>query len=801
VRIRRGTFRIFIILSLLAGLFSSSPDALAQKAEKILSGSIAGTVQDALGRPLSDVDVELQTDRGNLVARVASDPSGHFTFTGIKAGEYRIFSEKGGFHQGISAVSIRSASRAPVVIVLEAEAALNLKVAATRLDLARNSLSPTTGGSSYTFTQPAIEALPQGNNTPLNEVLLQAPGVVNDSYGQIHVRGDHADLQYRIDGIQLPEGMSGFANAFSTRFVNSLSLLTGALPAEFGLRTAGVVDIKTKTGTIAPGGAVDFYGGQHSTLEPSFELGGTQGQFSYYLTGGYTHSTRGLDPPTPGPSPTNDTTDQGRYFGDFSYYLSPQVRLTLLTGAAIANFEIPANSGETPAYSLTGVPYYPSIDVHERQLEQNYYNVLALQGSWGSKLDYQVAAFSRYSNIHFVPDNEGDLIYDGAASDVFRSSFVNGVQSDVSYRLPFANTARGGFYFSGENVYIGNHELVFPADSSGQQTSNVPFQIVDNVQITDWLYGGYLQDEWKPTEALTFNVGARFDLSDAFVRATQFSPRFGAVYKLPTGTTLHAAFARYFTPPQTEVVTDVDINKFKGTTGQPPTLYNSLPVPAREYNFDAGASQQVGKSLVLGVDGYYRMVRNLLDEGQFGPALVFTPINYQKGRIYGVEATSSFSLRDFTSYANFTYSVAQGTNVTSGQVNFEADELNYIANHYVFLDHDQTFTTDVGTTYRWRGFMFTVDSNYESGLRRGFANTGNMLPYFTANLGLTKRFELPSMGPFEARLAVINLFDHTYQIRNGTGIGVFAAQYGERRSIFGGLKWEIPFFNRNGSSH
>ncbi len=797
---RIGRYLIWTALILYAFADLAFAQELTQP-KKNSSRDVAGSVHDALGRPLEGVEVILETAKGSIVARKTTDKTGHFDFIAIPVGKYKLVANKSGFRQSVSIVPTRERSAKPIAIALESATALSLKVAATRLDVARNSLSPTTGGSSYTFTQRAIEALPQGANTPLNAVLARAPGVVNDSFGQIHVRGDHADLQYRIDGIQLPEGMSGFANAFSTRFVNSLSLLTGALPAQFGLRTAGVVDIKTKTGTIAPGGNIDFYGGQHSTVQSSFEVGGTKDRFSYYLTGGYTHSTRGLDPPTPGPSPTNDTTDQGRYFGDFSYYLSPQMRLTLLTGAAIANFQIPANSGEVPAYSLAGVPYYPSIKVHERQLEQNYYNVLALQGTLGSKLDYQIAAFSRYSNIHFVPDNEGDLIYNGAAADVFRSSFVNGVQSDVSYRLPFANTVRGGFYFSGENVYIGNHELVFPTDSSGHQASDVPFQIIDNSQITDWLYGGYLQDEWKPTEALTFNVGARFDLSDAFVRATQFSPRFGAVYKLPTGTTLHAAFARYFTPPQTEVVTDVDINKFKGTTGQPPTLYNSLPVPAREYNFDVGISQQVGKSLVLGVDSYYRMARNLLDEGQFGPALVFTPINYQKGRLYGVEATSTFNLRDFTSYANFTYSVAQGTNVTSGQVNFEADELNYIANHYVSLDHDQTFTTDVGTTYRWRGFMFTVDSNYESGLRRGFANTANMLPYFTVNLGLTKRFELPSMGPFEARLAVINLFDHTYQIRNGTGIGVFAAQYGERRSIFGGLKWEIPFFNRNGSSH
>jgi hypothetical protein len=77
----------------------------------------------------------------------------------------------------------------------------------------------------------------------LNQVLLRAPGVVQDGFGQVHVRGDHGSLQYRLDGVQLPEGLSLFSQVLSPRFANSISLLTGALPAQFGLRTAGVVDI------------------------------------------------------------------------------------------------------------------------------------------------------------------------------------------------------------------------------------------------------------------------------------------------------------------------------------------------------------------------------------------------------------------------------------------------------------------------------------------------------------------------------------------------------------------------------
>lgn len=767
---------------------------------------VTGSVRDALGRALPGVSVILQAADGHTVGKAQTDNQGEFLFPGVPPGTYAIIVKKPNFKLATAIVNVTRSGAKPVTLSMASEEALSLAVVAKRLDRARNSLSPTTGGSSYTFTQRAIQELPQGSNTPLNQMLLQAPGVVQDSFGQIHVRGDHADLQYRIDGVQLPEGLTGFASTFSTRFANSISLLDGALPAEFGYRTAGVVDIHTKSGSIAPGGSIEFYGGQHETLEPNFEFGGTADKFSYYVTGSYLHNTRGISPPTPGPSPDHDKTEQGRAFGDFSYFFTPTLRLTLLTGTAVSDIQIPGSPDQPPAFNLlgfpnspvTGLPIFNSLNVREGQLEQNYFNVLALQGAVG-KFDYQLSGFSRYSTIHFRPDNFGDLIFNGAASDVFRSSFVNGLQGDASYHLGAAHTIRSGFYFSGENAYIGNNELVFPAKPDGTQASNVPFKIVDNTQITDWLYGGYLQDEWRATERLTINFGARFDLSDAFVRATQFSPRFGVVYKLPTKTTLHAGYARFFSPPQTEVVTDVGIRKFIGTTGQPPTLFNNLPAPARDHYFDAGITQQIGSSINLGIDSYYKMSRQLLDEGQFGPALVFTPINYEKGRVYGVEATSSYNTEDLYAYANFTYSVAQGTNVQSGQVNFDPTELAYISQHYVFLDHDQTFSTSAGAAYRWMGFMFTVDSLYGSGLRRGFANTGNMLPYFIVNAGITRSFVAPRVGPLEARLAVVNLFDHTYQIRNGTGIGVFAAQYGERRAVYGGLKWEIPFLRAAGS--
>src|ERR1700761_6438483 len=148
-----------------------------------------------------------------------------------------------------------------------------LDVIAKRLDVARQQIQPSLGATTYTFSPQSLEDIPQGENAPLNQVLLQAPGVAQDSFGQIHLRGEHANVQYRLNGVELPEGLSVFGQALESRFAHSLSLITGALPAQYGFQTAGVVDIQTKTGLTDPGFAVTMYGGQQSWLQPSFEYG------------------------------------------------------------------------------------------------------------------------------------------------------------------------------------------------------------------------------------------------------------------------------------------------------------------------------------------------------------------------------------------------------------------------------------------------------------------------------------------------------------------------------------------------
>ena len=752
------------------------------------NAAMSGTITDTQGHAVENAEVSIQDSTGATVRQTRTGRDGHFTVEGLEAGTWAavVSTKGGGSTTRITTVEPGQASP-PLDIVLDSNAPLDVTVNAQRLDRARNGLSPETGSSVYRITQADIDALPQGDNTPLNQVLLQAPGVANDSYGQLHVRGDHADLQYRINGVVIPEPISGFGQSLDTRIIDQVNLLTGALPAQYGYRTAGIVDIRTKSGDTGNGGSIDVYGGSHQTLQTSADVFGSQGPFSYYFTGTLGVNNLGIEAPTSDGSPLHDHTRQGNGFGYMSYLINPLTRVSVMFGTASNQFEIPNTPGLPTNFTLNGNSTFDSANLNETQSELNNFAVLALQGTNGGALDYQVALFTRYTRTQFNPDPVGDLLFNGVASQDFHSNQANGVQADTTWRVNDKHTLRAGIMFQQEHAVFDDNVAVFPADADGNALSDQPFTIRDSSSKTGYLYSAYVQDEWKLTSKLTLNYGLRYDRMDEYVQASQLSPRVGLVYQPTNATTLHAGYARYFTPPAFELVSDSTISRFNGTTNQSPTSQNDPVKPERSHYFDIGVTQRLTPALTIGLDAYYKKSADLLDEGQFGSALIFTPFNYQSGRVYGLEFTTSYKQDNLSAYLNVAYSRAQGKNIESAQFNFGADELAYIANNWVYLDHDQRVSASFGGAYTLGRTTLTADGIVGSGLRSGFANTDKLPLYAQISLGVIQRFNEPLIGRFDARLALINAFGRVYQLRDGSGIGVGAPQYGPQRAVYAGI--------------
>ena len=739
-----------------------------------------------------------------------------------------------------------TARRAPppptVPAVTPAEA---LSAKQNGFDAARSSLYTTIGTTSDTLSHNSIEALPQGANAPVERVILQAPGVSQDSAasGLFHVRNDHANVQFRIDGVMLPDGVTGFGSFLDTDLIGSISLVTGALPAEYGLRSTGLLDITTRNDIFNNSGSISYYGGSRGTIEPSFEYGGTIcppaatgatkptapgtaciGGVQYFLTGSYLQTTEGIENPLPTLNAIHDFSSQEKGFAYASTFLDPYTRLTLMAGTATSNFQIPNVPGApTVLGSAFGVTTFDSSMLNDNQYEDTQFGVVALQRSING-FDGQLSYFTRYDALHFVPDPTGDLLLNGIASDISRQAYTNGIQGDASYVLTPAHTLRMGFTVSAEQAWVDNTSLV---EAGAPPSAEPPFAITEDSAKLGWLAGVYAQDEWKITDKLTMNAGLRFDQMWQYTDANQLSPRISFTYKPFANTTLHAGYARYFTPPVMVEAAPFYPAPFDGTSGAASNDGNSPVLPERSHYFDAGIDQKIPfgcytadakdcATLDLGLDAYYKIATDLIDNGTFGQALVLSAFNYAKGVVQGVEFSAKYHDGGFQAYGNLAVGQEKATNVVSNQYLFDtamplADlggltELQYIDSHWIYTDHTQLVTGSAGASYQFCGRQsyrgenwwdslcgttVSADMIYGSGLRTGDANIDTEAPYAQFNVGLSHDFAMPDGKPLTVRFDVVNIFDTIYQIRNGSGIGVFASQYGPRRGFFVGIKKKI----------
>ena len=694
----------------------------------------------------------------------------------------------------VSADAPAPASDAPADAPAEAAP---IVVNAHRLDAARASIQPSLGADAYTLTSAAIKALPGGDNVQFNQIVLQLPGVTQDGFGQFHVRDDHADLQYRINGIILPEGLAVFGQTLSPRLIQKFDLLTGALPAQYGLRTAGVIDITTRTG-FDNAGSVSLYGGSQGTIEPGIEYGGSSGNTNYYVSSDYKRNNLGIENVNGSTTALHDRTEQYQAFAFVDHILNESNRISLLAGYSDQSFQIPNPAGLSaaqagPGYTVNGRSDFRSDNLNENQRERTAFSQFALLHDAG-QLTVQTALFARYSSLRYTPDVTGELLFSGLAQAAFKSDLALGFQLDAVFRASAAHTLRAGLFAQHDRSLSQTVTNVFPLDNSGNQAGE-SFAIAETGVKNATTLSAYLQDEWKLSPTLTLNTGLRFDHYSAYRSEQQLSPRASLVWQPSTGTTVHIGYARYFSPPPFELVGGTTLGNINGTSGAPLGSTNTTPFAERQHYFDAGIQQKVGSRLTLGIDGYYRISRNLIDEGQFGAPIILTPFNFRDGRIRGVNLYANYAHAGLTAYANFAVAKAQGKDIISSQFVFDPAELAYISTHYTYLDHDQTYTGSGGVAYGFRdgplaGLKLGGTMLYGSGLRAaGAVPNGSKLPAY-AQVNLSASYKLKGPG-LEFRFDVINVADHSYVIRNGSGVGVGAPQYGPRRGFFFGVTKDL----------
>jgi outer membrane receptor protein involved in Fe transport len=689
---------------------------------------------------------------------------------------------------------------------------LETVVVTADLDAAREQIAPSLGAVTYTISSNQIETMGQGESSSFQQVLLQAPGVVQEEFGEIHVRGDHGDVQYRVNGVLLPESLNGFGQEIDTHLIRAVTLITGTMPAQFGDRTAGIIDVTTKSGSQLNGAEFTLYGGSYDTFNPSFQWGGATSNLDYFVAASYLHDNHGIDNTTANPVPLHDLTDQEKLFGYFSHRFDQTSRLTLLLSSSDAGFQIPDTAGVAPIYQLANGPPGNSAAANNYQTEQNDYAVLSYQKSAGNFLS-EVSILTRYTDIRFTPDPAQGLLLAGNAAEVENSDFANGLQADASYELGDQHTLRAGMLATYDIEQLDTTSAVFPstaqftASPTGEtipalggpaplpgnppQSSLTPFTIIANGGNSGLTAGLYLQDEWRLSDHFTLNYGARYDLFDvSFDNEWQISPRANLVWQIDRATTAHLGYARYFMPPTLQYVHPATVKEFEYTTDAPFNERDDPQKVERDNYFDTGLSRQITPAWQITGDAFCKLAKHLLDDGQFGSAVILDNFNYSSGTVYGAELSSTYRQGPFSAYGNYSYVQTWVRDIDSVENEFPNNELAYLTTNLMQLDHQGRFTGSGGVSYDLRkNLRVHADFLYGSGLRAGFANMKELSPYCPVNLGLEYAWQMRAAGLrlLKLRFDCLNVLDEPYELRNGTGVGIAAPAYGPRRAFYGGL--------------
>jgi hypothetical protein len=788
---RRWLARTMACLALVFGWSVAAPRLAAQQSGN--GARVSGVVRTAAGAPVGGVAVQLA---GTAYRAITSD-SGTFDLVAVAPGTYTLVARGPARADARVRVSVVAGEETKVDLVMVAagaaptsasgaETLAEVKVEGQRAETAPLGPGVSDAGSNeYSVTAAGIANLPVGTNTAITDVLTQMPGVAIDQNQQIHIRNTEGpQFQYQINGAVVPIDINTnppFISMINPMFISRLDLLDGILPSRYSYATGGIVSIETKNGCDSPGGSVSLMGGQRLDIVPSAEYAGCAGNLSYYVSGEYDQGQNAFSSATPGPNPIHDRTAQGQGFAALSYPINGTTRIDVTFSTAGSNNQLPNVPNLDPEFSLTGVSPFNSSAINSYLNFRDYLGIVSLRGHPDSNLTYQISYAAHSITQSFRPDNNGELIFQGVASNASHSDLDNTLQGDLTYKTG-RHTIGTGVYLGEYRVHAGDTSLVFPVDTAGNQTSSSPVTIVNNAAATNILTGVYINDLWQVTDRLKINAGLRWDDLTGFTRNNQLDPTINFTYALAPQTAVHAGFARYMQVPSFLGISPTAPAAFAGTTAEgPPGI--ATPTTEDDFEWDAGINHRLSAHVTVSEDAFFELTEHYLDTGQFGVVPIFAPFNYDHGTIWGSESAVNYADDKVTVYASATIGRNLQKGVVTGQFNFDPDELAFINAHPIVLDHQPLYGGSAGASYKIQGFTLLFDGIYSSGLRGDFADTLRLPTVVQLNAGVQRDFKIQGVGTISDRLTVLNFLDRVNLIRPSEGIGIFQSSYGPRFTI------------------
>ncbi|HMU54136.1 MAG TPA: TonB-dependent receptor [Nitrospira sp.] len=763
---------------------------------------ITGAVQNQDLRRVDQAIVEVRDQEGNVVTQGVTNQAGEFSLTVPEDGLFSISAVQDTYKSEYVVVKVGTEQPVPIMLTLSMTREIALEIVSPLPPIQYKASSTT-----YQLSRKEVELLPRGNNNEVHEVLLTIPGVAYGALKQTHIRQDHANQQFRIDGIPIPDTVTGaFADIVPPRAWERSDLILGGMEAQYGNKTALILDITSKSGTKPGFGSVQLFGGSNETVNPSFEYGGTIGENArFYILNSYVTTNRGIEPPTLGrPSYHNQSEKNNTYLrGDYQH--DNRNNFSWIFLGSVAKYEIPTipgleANGDVLALLPAGFTPAASQSVNQFQKENNQYSQLVWRHDVNASNFFGLGFYFRRGVADFQTDALNALAYaddlDSAqTASQKRTAYSGGVRLDHTWVPNSQHLVKGGIQIDYSRA--DNSSQLFAFDTSGGAPAG-PVITRDasntNIQTRQEFW---LQDQWSPNEHWTLNLGLRGDAIQGFYNEGQASPRIGVTYKYNPSNVFHAYYGRLFTPPNIEQVAFVNLNT-QNTTAAPDDPTGFRPRAERAHYFEVGSYHALNDYATLQVAGYYKLSRYLSDAGQFGSTPLMNFFAFERGWQAGIDGALKVQVgENLTGRGNVSYGQCKGYGLQSGQFLLDQAEIDDInSKGGVFCDHSQFVTSNAMLSYRlWERTTISGQMLYGYGLRtseEGAKTNSSHEPSYTVyNASITHVVPLPwENQKMLLGFDLINVFNEQYFYNSGEGsIGLGIAHAGMPRSFFFRAQW------------
>ncbi len=651
-----------------------------------------------------------------------------------------------------------------------------------------------------------IENLPGGTSLSINDVISTSQGVISDNYGAVHVRGNFAGLQLRIDGVQLPPAIQDrLQQLIEPQIVEEMQVIVGGLPAEYGEDVAGVIDIKTKRPEGPFRGDAQVTYGTYQEVQVQANAAGSIGPVHVIMAGSLETSQRGLDPPAASPI-LHDDYQSGKFFLRADTDLSVHDRLELLAVWAGTNYQIPIDPtiqplSDGPVNAVRGADQYGNTpndfvpyNSNPTELEREFFVALSWFHDFDARTKLQVTPFFRTQQSILNCDTVNQLgpTADPGqdCSDVNSQVIQGGLQANQSLGIGI-NDIKFGLLFDAQKTNVNYAEFI--RDDNNPAGGADPSQTIAGSDVTTVVLGGvYIQDKIALGK-LTLFPGLRLDVQHAQIQGEGTSSllwgpsvRFGAAYAFTERLVLHAYAGILWQPPSYDAPTAARVLGLV-----PPDQPIALDLHGEtDYYAEIGIADRIIPQLTMSLTVWGRLSQYTLDDNEVGDTALTADYNYERGHAAGAELAAQFVLgRNLHAFGNLAAQIAEGEGIASSLYLFTPQQLAFSG--YQSVDNTQKLTANVGVDVADNPGNTHLDIllKYGSGLRTGPTNNATLPPSTVVNVTLRHRFVDIPLKP-EVAIDVYNLFDVIYAYRIATG-SLTGTAYGSLRAV--DVRLIIPF--------